>query len=67
MIPNIIPTYLSKGANFSYEKVNPEIFGQMNLETDILTETLDYEGLEYQVLIFICQIISGSSSSRSLR
>ena len=43
MIPNIIPKYLSKGTNFTYEDVDPGTFGQMSLQTEILEETIEYQ------------------------
>ena len=49
MIPNIIPKYLTKGANFSYEEVDPGAFGQMNLQANNLEKSLNYEDLDYEV------------------
>lgn len=43
MIPNIIPKYLSKGTNFTYEEVDPGAFGQISLQTEILKETIEYQ------------------------
>ena len=49
MIPNIIPKYLTKGANFSYEEVDPGAFGQMNLQANNLEKSLNYESFDYEV------------------
>ncbi len=43
MIPNIIPKYLLKRTNITYEEVNPGAFGQINLQTEILEETVEYQ------------------------
>ena len=43
MIPNIIPKYLSKGINFTYEEVDPGTFGQISLQTEIIAEKIEYQ------------------------
>ena len=43
MIPNYIQKYLSKRINFTYDEVDPGSFDRLDLQAQMLEETIDYQ------------------------